>query len=48
LILKLIGSSAVKSWNEMVGIANRADAQRLFKSTTFSGGADWAMTLPRI
>jgi hypothetical protein len=48
LILKLIASSAVKSWSEMAGVANRAGEWRTFKSITFSREADWAMTLPKI
>jgi hypothetical protein len=48
LILKLIASSAVKSWSETAGAANRAGALRIFKYITFNGGADWAMTRPRI
>jgi len=45
---KLIASSAVKSWSEMDGVANLAVEWKIFKFTTFSGGADWAMILPRI
>jgi hypothetical protein len=48
LPLKLIACSAAKSWSEMGGVANRAGAWKIFKSITFSGEADWAMTLPRI
>jgi hypothetical protein len=48
LTLKPIVSSAVKSWSEIAGDVNRADAWKIFKSITFSRGADWAMTLPRI
>jgi len=32
----------------MAGVANRVGEWRNFKFTTFGGGADWAMTLPRI
>jgi hypothetical protein len=32
----------------MDGVANLAGAWKIFKSITFSGEADWAMTLPRI
>jgi hypothetical protein len=32
----------------MDGDANRAGGWKIFKSITFSRGADWAMTLPRI
>jgi hypothetical protein len=32
----------------MAGVANRVGEWKIFKSTTFSGGADWAMTLPKI
>jgi len=48
LILKRIASSAVKSWNEMAGVANRAGEWKVFKSITFSHEVDWAMTQPRI
>jgi hypothetical protein len=48
LTLKLIASFAAKSWSGMAGAANGAGAWRIFKSTTFSREADWAMTLPRI
>jgi hypothetical protein len=48
LILKLIDNSAAKSWSETVGVANGVGAWWIFKSITFSRGADWAMTLPRI
>jgi hypothetical protein len=48
LILKIITSSAVKSWSEMAGDANGAGAWRIFKSITFCHEADWAMTLLRI
>jgi hypothetical protein len=36
------------SWNEMAGDANRAGEWRIFKSTTFAHGADWAMLQLRI
>jgi hypothetical protein len=42
--LKLIASSAVKSWSEMVGVSNGVGEWRIFKSITFDGGADWPMT----
>jgi hypothetical protein len=45
---KLIADCARKFWNAMAGDVNRAGAWRIFKSITFNGGADWAMTLPRI
>jgi len=48
LILKLIANSAGKSWSGMDGVVNLAGGWKIFKSITFSGGADWAMTLPRI
>jgi len=48
LTLKLIASFAVKFWNEMDGVANRAGAWKIFKSITFSHEADWAMTWPKI
>jgi hypothetical protein len=48
LTLKFIASSAGKSWSEMDGLVNLAGEWMIFKSITFSGGADWAMTLPRI
>jgi hypothetical protein len=32
----------------MAGVANRVGEWKIFKSTTFSGGADWAMTRPKI
>jgi hypothetical protein len=48
LSLKLIASSAVKSWSEMAGVANGAGEWKIFKFITFSRGADWAMTLPKI
>jgi hypothetical protein len=32
----------------MAGVANRVGAWKIFKSTTLNGGADWAMTLPKI
>jgi hypothetical protein len=48
LILKRIASSAEKSWSEMDGVVNRAGGWKICKFTTFSRGADWAMTLPRI
>jgi hypothetical protein len=47
LILKLIANSAEKSWSEMAGVANPADASWVFQSTKFSREADWAMTQPR-
>jgi hypothetical protein len=47
-MLKLIGSSAVKSWTETAGVANPVDAWRDFKSITFGPGVGWAMTMPRI
>ena len=47
-MLKLIASSAVQSWSETDGIANRVDARRDFKSITFSRGAAWGMTHPII
>jgi len=43
-----IASFAGKSWSEMAGVANRAGGWKIFKSTTFSREADWAMMLPRI
>jgi hypothetical protein len=46
LTLKLIASSAVKSWSETAGVANRAGEWRVFKSITSSREANWAMTLP--
>jgi hypothetical protein len=48
LTLKLIASSAVKSWSETAGVANRVGVWKVFKSITFSRGADWVMTLPKI
>jgi hypothetical protein len=48
LTQKLIVSSARKFWSGMAGVANPAGAWKIFKSITFSGGADWAMTLPKI
>jgi hypothetical protein len=48
LTLKRIVSFAVKFWRETAGDANRAGAWRIFKSITFNGEADWAMTQPRI
>jgi len=48
LILKLIASFAVKFWSETVGVAKVAGAWKIFKSITFSRGADRAMTLLRI
>jgi hypothetical protein len=48
LIRKLIASSAAKFWSGMDGDVNRAGAWKIFKSITFSRGADWATTLPRI
>jgi hypothetical protein len=48
LILKLTANSAEKSWSEMAGAASLAGVWRIFKFTTFSGGADWVMTLLRI
>jgi hypothetical protein len=44
LILKLIASSAGKSWSAMAGVANRAGGWMIFKFTTFSRGVGWAMT----
>jgi hypothetical protein len=44
LILKLIASSAVKSWSVMDGGVNLAGTWRIFKSITFGREADWAMT----
>jgi hypothetical protein len=48
LIRKFIASFAVKFWSEMAGDVNGAGEWRAFKSISFSGGADWAMILPRI
>jgi hypothetical protein len=48
LAQKLTASFAVKSLNEMVGGANRADGWKIFKSTTFSGGANWETTPRKI
>ena len=48
LILKLIASFAGRSWSETVGVANGVGGWKIFKYITFSRGADWAMTLPRI
>jgi hypothetical protein len=48
LILRLIASFAEKSWSEMDGVANGAGEWRIFKSTTFSRGADWEVMLPKI
>lgn len=48
LILKPIASSAGKFWSETAGDANRVGERRTYKSITFSRGADWAMTRPRI
>jgi hypothetical protein len=48
LILKLIVSCAGKFWSEMDGDANGADGWRIFRSITFNGEADWAMTLLKI
>jgi hypothetical protein len=48
LTLKLIASSAGKSWSGMAGDVNRAGAWKIFKFITFSRGADWAMTRPKI
>ena len=41
LIRKRIASSAAKSWSEMAGVVNRADGWRIYKSITFSCGANW-------
>jgi len=38
----------MKSWSEMAGVANIAGEWKIFKSITFSHGADWATMLPRI
>jgi len=46
--LQLIASFAVKSWSETAGDVNRAGEWKIFKSIISSGGANWAMTLPRI
>jgi hypothetical protein len=43
LIRKRIASFAAKFWSETDGDANRAGAWKIFKSITFSGGANWAM-----
>jgi hypothetical protein len=48
LILKLIASFGLKFWSEMDGVANHVGEWKIFKSITFSRGADWAMTLPKI
>jgi hypothetical protein len=48
LTLKLIVSVAVKFWSEMDGDVNGAGGWKIFKSIIFNGGADWAMTVPRI
>jgi hypothetical protein len=48
LTLKLIASSAVKSWIEMDGAVNRAGGWKVFKSITFSGGATLGMTHQKI
>ena len=45
---RLIASYAMKFWRETVGVANGADAWKIFKSIIFSHGADWAMTRQRI
>jgi hypothetical protein len=47
-ILKPIASSAGKSWSETAGAANRAGGWKVFKSITFSGGADLATTRKKI
>ena len=47
-MLKLIASSAVKSWSETAGVANGAGAWKVFKSITFGRGANGGMTKPRI
>jgi hypothetical protein len=46
--LKLIVSFAVKFWSEMDGDASSVGEWRIFKSTTFSGGANWEVMLPKI
>jgi hypothetical protein len=38
----------MKSWSEIDGDANGVVGWKVFKSIIFNGGADWAMTLPRI
>jgi hypothetical protein len=43
-----IGSSAVKFWNAMASVANRAGEWKAFKFITFSGEAYLAMILPQI
>ena len=48
LALKLIASSATKSWCETAGVANRAGEWRVFKSITSSRGAAWVTTPSRI
>jgi len=48
LTLQLISSFVVKFWSEMGGDANRAGEWKIFKSITFSRGADWAMIRLRI
>jgi len=48
LDLAPIDSSAGKSWSEMAGDANGAGEWKIFKSITFSRGADWAMIRLRI
>jgi hypothetical protein len=48
LLPKLIESFARKFWSEMAGGVNPVDTWRIFKSITFSCGADWVMMQPRI
>jgi hypothetical protein len=48
LTLELIASYAVKFWSEIDGVVNLAVGWKIFKSITFSRGADLAMTQPRI
>jgi hypothetical protein len=38
--MRLTASYAGKSWSEMLGVANRVDEWKIFKSITFNGGAD--------
>jgi len=44
----IIACFAEKSWSATAGGANRVGEWRIFKSITFSLGANWAMTLLRI
>jgi hypothetical protein len=45
--LKSIFNFAGMSWSEAAGDANGVGGWRIFKSITFSRGADWATTQRR-